>query len=156
MGVIGYYPLDTAELFSISPRSVSRLQGSQRVLLRMLLIFWWFGNLLAGVVQTVTLPNLYMRISHTLKRIISLLYPPISTPFLIMCMSIHSHFPGRSFHKGDIVSSSRVIVGVDAAIADAASLALMVESVGLGTDQWKDAVKRWALVDLLLCNRLHL
>lgn len=48
----------------------------------------------------------------------------------------------RSFHKGDIVSSSRVIVGVDAAIADAASLALMVESVGLGTDQWKDAVKR--------------
>ena len=49
----------------------------------------------------------------------------------------------RSFHKGDIVSSSRVIVGVDAAIADAASLALMVESVGLGTDQWKDAVKRY-------------
>jgi hypothetical protein len=49
----------------------------------------------------------------------------------------------RSFHKGDIVSSSRVIVGVDAAIADAASLALMVESVGLGTEQWKDAVKRY-------------
>ena len=41
------------------------------------------------------------------------------------------------------MSSSRVIVGVDAAIADAASLALMVESVGLGTDQWKDAVKRY-------------
>jgi hypothetical protein len=38
MGVIGYYPLDTAELFSISLCSVSRLQGSQRVLLRMLLI----------------------------------------------------------------------------------------------------------------------
>ena len=52
----------------------------------------------------------------------------------------------RSFHKGDIVSSSRVIVGVDAAIADAASLALMVESVGLGTDQWKDAVKRCVLL----------
>ena len=51
----------------------------------------------------------------------------------------------RSFHKGDIVSSSRVIVGVDAAIADAASLALMVESVGLGTEQWKDAVKRYLL-----------
>lgn len=50
----------------------------------------------------------------------------------------------RSFHKGDIVSSSRVIVGVDAAIADAASLALMVESVGLGTEQWKDAVKRYS------------
>ena len=49
----------------------------------------------------------------------------------------------RSFHKGDIVSSSRVIVGVDAAIADAASLALMVESVGQGTDQWKVAAKRY-------------
>jgi hypothetical protein len=52
----------------------------------------------------------------------------------------------RSFHKGDIVSSSRVIVGVDAAIADAASLALMVESVGQGTDQWKDAIKRYRSV----------
>lgn len=41
------------------------------------------------------------------------------------------------------MSSSRVIVGVDAAIADAASLALMVESVGQGTDQWKDAIKRY-------------
>ena len=53
----------------------------------------------------------------------------------------------RSFHKGDIVSSSRVIVGVDAAIADAASLALMVESVGQGTDQWKVAAKRYAYFD---------
>jgi hypothetical protein len=50
--------------------------------------------------------------------------------------------PYRSFNKGDIVSSSRVIVGVDAAMADAASLSLMVESVGLGTGQWKDAIKR--------------
>ena len=41
------------------------------------------------------------------------------------------------------MSSSRVIVGVDASIADAASLALMVESVGQGTDQWKDAIKRY-------------
>ena len=38
--------------------------------------------------------------------------------------------PYRSFQKGDIVSSSRVIVGIDAAIADAASLALMVENIG--------------------------
>lgn len=43
------------------------------------------------------------------------------------------------------MSSSRVIVGVDAAIADAASLALMVESVGQGTEQWKDAVKRYCM-----------
>ena len=41
--------------------------------------------------------------------------------------------PYRSFQKGDIVSSSRVIVGIDAAIADAASLALMVENVGMVT-----------------------
>ena len=47
------------------------------------------------------------------------------------------------------MSSSRVIVGVDAAIADAASLALMVESVGLGTDQWKNAVKRFSSASLL-------
>jgi hypothetical protein len=48
--------------------------------------------------------------------------------------------PYRSFHKGDIVSSSRVTVDVDAAIADAASLTLMGESVGQGTHMWKDAV----------------
>jgi hypothetical protein len=50
--------------------------------------------------------------------------------------------PYRSFQKGDIVSSNRVIVGIDAAIADAASLALMVESVGQNTELWKNAVKR--------------
>jgi hypothetical protein len=51
--------------------------------------------------------------------------------------------PYRSFHKGDIVSSSRVIVGIDGAIADTASLALMVESVGQGSEQWKEAIKRY-------------
>ena len=50
--------------------------------------------------------------------------------------------PYRSFQKGEIVSSSRVIVGIDAAIADATSLAMMVESLGQNTDSWKDAVKR--------------
>ena len=50
--------------------------------------------------------------------------------------------PYRSFQKGDIVSSSRVIVGIDAAIADAASLALMVENVGQGTELWKESIKR--------------
>ena len=50
--------------------------------------------------------------------------------------------PYRSFHKSDIVSSSRVIVGIDAAIADAASLAMMIESIGQGSDKWKEAIKR--------------
>lgn len=50
--------------------------------------------------------------------------------------------PYRSFQKGDIVSSSRVIVGIDAAIADAASLALMVENVGQNSEMWKETVKR--------------
>ena len=50
--------------------------------------------------------------------------------------------PHRSFQKGDIVSSSRVIVGIDAAIADAASLALMVENVGQNSEMWKETVKR--------------
>jgi hypothetical protein len=50
--------------------------------------------------------------------------------------------PYRSFHKGDIVSSSRVVVGIDAMIADAASFGLMVESLGQSTDLWKDAIKK--------------
>ena len=50
--------------------------------------------------------------------------------------------PYRSFQKGEIMSSNRVVVGIDATIADVASLALMVENVGQNTDPWKDAVKR--------------
>lgn len=49
-----------------------------------------------------------------------------------------------------------MIVGVDAAIADAASLALMVESVGLGTDQWKNAVKRCRHVSSILSILVYL
>ena len=52
------------------------------------------------------------------------------------------------------MSSSRVIVGVDAAIADAASLALMVESVGQGTDQWKDAIKRYSNIQIAYSYQL--
>jgi len=50
--------------------------------------------------------------------------------------------PYRSFQKGEITSSHRVVVGIDATIADVASLALMVENVGQNSDPWKDAVKR--------------
>lgn len=53
------------------------------------------------------------------------------------------------------MSSSRVIVGVDASIADAASLALMVESVGQGTDQWKDAIKRYSCMCMLFFTTIY-
>ena len=90
-------------------------------------------------------------------------YSTVTTIFLSLRIFLWNHYAlmelCRSFHKSDIVSSSRVIVGVDAAIADAASLALMVESVGLGTDQWKNAVKRfWNASELYFCikaDHLH-
>jgi hypothetical protein len=52
--------------------------------------------------------------------------------------------PYRSFHKGDIrCNSNRVIVGIEAVMADSASLALMVETIGQGNPQWRDAVKKY-------------
>jgi len=50
--------------------------------------------------------------------------------------------PYRSFLKRDVVSGSRMLVGIDAVMADASSLHLMVESVGQGTKEWKQSVKR--------------
>ena len=50
--------------------------------------------------------------------------------------------PYRLFHKFDIINNSRVLVGIDATTSDTASLALMVESIGLGTSKWADAMKR--------------
>lgn len=50
--------------------------------------------------------------------------------------------PYRNFHKSDIVNSVRMLVGIDAAIADTASLALLVESLGQGTAAWTDAIRR--------------
>ena len=50
--------------------------------------------------------------------------------------------PYRPFNKFDIVNSSRVLVGIDATISDTASLALLVESVGIGSDNWFESVKR--------------
>jgi hypothetical protein len=50
--------------------------------------------------------------------------------------------PYRNFHKSDIVNSGRVLVGIDAAIADTASLGLMVETIGQGTPAWKDAIRK--------------
>ncbi len=50
--------------------------------------------------------------------------------------------PYRSFNRGEIHGGHRVVKGIDALLTDTASLALLVESVGQGTEQWKDAVKR--------------
>lgn len=50
--------------------------------------------------------------------------------------------PYRSFNKGDIVNSSRLIKGIDAMMADSASLALMVESIGQGSNLWKESIIR--------------
>lgn len=50
--------------------------------------------------------------------------------------------PYRSFLKRDVISGSRVLVGINALIADTASLSLMVESVGQGSCQWKESMKR--------------
>lgn len=50
--------------------------------------------------------------------------------------------PYRSFLKRDVVSGSRMLVGIDAVIADVGSLHLMVESVGQGSKEWKQSVKR--------------
>ena len=50
--------------------------------------------------------------------------------------------PYRHFHKAEIVNTGRVLVGIDAIISDAASLALVVESIGQGNDAWKEALRR--------------
>jgi hypothetical protein len=50
--------------------------------------------------------------------------------------------PYRSFRRSDIVSSYQVLVGIDTAITDANSLALMVESIGQDSLLWKESIKR--------------
>ena len=49
--------------------------------------------------------------------------------------------PYRSFHKAEIVNSCRVVHGIQATISDNCSLALMVESLGWGSVQWREALK---------------
>jgi len=49
--------------------------------------------------------------------------------------------PYRSFPKHNIVNSSHVVTGIDAVIADTASLALMAQSICYGTPQWQAAIK---------------
>lgn len=49
--------------------------------------------------------------------------------------------PYRSFPKHNIVNSSHIVTGIDAVIADSASLALMAQGVCYGTPQWQAAIK---------------
>lgn len=49
--------------------------------------------------------------------------------------------PYRSFPKSSIVGTSRVVSGIDAVIADTASLALMAQSICYGSLQWQAAIK---------------
>lgn len=50
--------------------------------------------------------------------------------------------PYRFFHKKDIKEGCRKLSGIDAIISDTASVTLMLESIGLGSNQWKEAVIR--------------
>lgn len=51
--------------------------------------------------------------------------------------------PYRSFHRSNIVNSSRVVRGVDGVMADAASLSLLAECIGQTSAKWKSAIKRY-------------
>ena len=50
--------------------------------------------------------------------------------------------PYRSFQKSDIKGNNRVLIGIDNLMTDAASLSLMAETIGQGSESWKDATKR--------------
>lgn len=50
--------------------------------------------------------------------------------------------PYRSFSRGDINNSTRVVTGIDSLVADTNSMALLAESIGLNTEVWKYAIKR--------------
>ncbi len=51
--------------------------------------------------------------------------------------------PYRSFnHRTEVRGGQRVLCGIDAVIADTASLAIMVEGLGHGNSAWSEAVKR--------------
>jgi len=49
--------------------------------------------------------------------------------------------PYRSFHKNDVVSNNRVLMGIEAVMKDVASFAVLVESLGQGSSAWMEAIK---------------
>lgn len=50
--------------------------------------------------------------------------------------------PYRSFDPSQARRAHRVVRGIDAVMADAASLAVMAETLNQGTDEWREAIKR--------------
>lgn len=50
--------------------------------------------------------------------------------------------PYRSFDPSQVRGAHRVVRGIDAVMADAASLAVMAETLNQDTDQWREAMKR--------------
>lgn len=45
-------------------------------------------------------------------------------------------------HRNEVRGGIRVLRGVDAVMADTASLAVMIQSFGQGNTEWREAVKR--------------
>lgn len=62
--------------------------------------------------------------------------------------------PYRSFHKNDVVSNNRVLMGIEAVMKDAASFSVLVESIGQGSPAWMEAVKRGEGVKFLFMSSL--
>jgi hypothetical protein len=63
--------------------------------------------------------------------------------------------PFRSFPRSDIQGGSRMVRGIDAVMADTSSMALLAESIGLGSVPWKHAVKRYVPCLLWLAHRME-
>ena len=58
--------------------------------------------------------------------------------------------PFRYFHKSEIRDGRRLLHGIDAVIADTASVNLMTESIGQGTSTWIESTKRDEFHKLLI------
>lgn len=50
--------------------------------------------------------------------------------------------PYRYYKKSEVDGGQRIVVGIDSLIIDTASVALMVESIGLGNPSWIECLKR--------------
>ncbi len=50
--------------------------------------------------------------------------------------------PYRNFDVGQVHGAHRVVRGIDAVMADSCSLSMMAETLGQGTSDWVEAMKR--------------
>ena len=51
--------------------------------------------------------------------------------------------PFRHFQRNEIQGNSRVIIGIDAVMADSYSLFVLLESIGQGSQTWREAMLRY-------------